>query len=416
MRSGTFTCILGGLVVSFIVHMSGAAVIGTAGIEPANITADAIWTGLGVDDRWGNPANWADGRVPTLNDRVIKDPTFDWHQNWPHSRQVTVTIDSSAQAGDWTLYHFGAPPGYPFKQIRIVPGADVRLGTENLDLPSQSKRTYVQTGGTHRADEFTLRGGEYHLEGGTLIAGTITATPDAGVFSMIDGHTEVGQLVVTVFPTYGPGLFRVGGTADVHVTEQFLLRAVAPQTPRTEFTRPIYMDGADFKSECYFGPWWEPQFVPLDPLNNMHLVFRGGLADVALLEVSTFDTSSNDAAGWSGMGTIEIGADQPAYVRLMNEFASWGVPAADVQYVDTLRIGNGSVLDLNGLMLYCRTLDNQGGTFLNGQPIVVPEPATLAPWLLAAVAMRRRRRRPDSWSPRGTRLTRDGTAVNTTIH
>jgi hypothetical protein len=76
----------------------------------------------------------------------------------------------------------------------------------------------------------------------------------------------------------------------------------------------------------------------------------------------------------------------------MNEFASWN-PGSDAQYVDTLRISSGSILDLNGLNLYCRVLDNGGGTFLNGQPMIVPEPGGIALLIAAAAATGRRRRR-----------------------
>ncbi len=394
MRWRAFICILGGLVVSLIVRSGGAAVIAAADVP---ITDDAVWTGGGADDRWSNPANWAGAQLPTLAHRVIKDPTFDWAQPLPHGRQTTVTIDAAAQAGEWTLNHFSVPPWFPFRQIRVVAGADLQVGTETMDLPSMSTRSYVQAGGVHRVNAFTLGGGEYHLEGGSLIAGTITSTPDGGMLALVGGRAEVGRLVVTTFPTYGPGVFKVGGTADLHVTEELLLQSPATfLQPRMDLSRPIRMVGADFKSQFRFG-LWDPQSTREDTFEDMHLVFEGGLADVALVEVSSFD-AGGIAAGWSGnanIGTIEIGGDQPAHVRLMDEFASWSAenPTADAQYVDTLRLSSGSVLDLNGLKLYCRVIDNQGGTFLNGQPALVPEPATLAGWLLVAAAVTRRRQR-----------------------
>jgi hypothetical protein len=361
------------------------------GISSRTVWADAFWSGYGETDAWSDRGNWIDFRLPTSTDAVLlatninfEPPAFVGHQS--------VSIDSVARAADWSFMHYGNDD-YPFEHIRLLPGADFHIGSEYID---QMEGSYIQSDGLHIVDTdfryYTYRG-EFRMEGGTFIAGTIHAAPDLGTFSLMGGTVQARRIHVGTdsmgWDTRG---FAVGGTANVHLSEAFAyIESHSEMTPMT-FTRPLFMDGADFENQVREG------LAQPDPFTTMHLVFRGGLGDVSRLEASS-EARGNTAGGWirnAVMSMIEVGSDHPAHVKLVDDVQNWlgfqpepdnPVPLLppDAVFVETLRITRGSVLDLNGVALYCRTLEDEGGTFLNGTPTVVPEPTSL--WLLTASAL-----------------------------
>ena len=67
--------------------------------------------------------------------------------------------------------------------------------------------------------------------------------------------------------------------------------------------------------------------------------------------------------------------------------------AAEALYLHDLIIGPRSILDMNGLHVYYDGRFISAGTIQNGQPIYVPEPATLALLAAGLVAVWMRRRR-----------------------
>jgi hypothetical protein len=54
---------------------------------------EVVWTGLGTTDRWADPNNWENQRLPGPNDNV----KFPLGQDWS-TRQQTVTIDTVVDA------------------------------------------------------------------------------------------------------------------------------------------------------------------------------------------------------------------------------------------------------------------------------------------------------------------------------
>jgi hypothetical protein len=92
------------------------------------------------------------------------------------------------------------------------------------------------------------------------------------------------------------------------------------------------------------------------------------------------------------LGTLEIGRTTVGQLRLVNlNDNQLDSSLAEALYVDTLIVGSGSELDLNGLNLYCRVAQiADGAVILNGTPTIVPEPTTLALLGTAGILVLRR--------------------------
>ena len=82
------------------------------------------------------------------------------------------------------------------------------------------------------------------------------------------------------------------------------------------------------------------------------------------------------------------------YVQLVdaiNKYNDYIIADNEALYLDTLIIGSGAILDLNSYNLYYNTLIDNGGSFLNGTPTLIPEPCTVLLFGLGGLTLIRKR-------------------------
>jgi hypothetical protein len=116
--------------------------------------------------------------------------------------------------------------------------------------------------------------------------------------------------------------------------------------------------------------------------------FEVGGVDLGAVEAG-FDTNF-------ALAGLQVGGVDTASVQLLNRYdnqSNW--TGAEALYVDTLAIGRYSTLNLNGLNVYYRNLDNKGTIATMGGSLtqVVPEPGSLALLLAGAMTVLIRRGR-----------------------
>jgi len=206
------------------------------------------------------------------------------------------------------------------------------------------------------------------------------------------GYQGGGEGVCTVGPgTLSAAQLIIGGGESEEFPDPYSMDppAVLPCAGRLEITDPaadititdrlvvgahgvvdaaagsvIRMEGASLANESV-----DP--AGMDGLLNVNLVFGPTGPDFVTIEAAAEDTgpyvAGMDLAGRFAIGALTIGADPSANVRLVDESENQPSNLTEAVYVDQLVLGGGSVLDLNGLNLYYRTMDDQGATIeLNG--------------------------------------------------
>jgi len=254
---------------------------------------------------------------------------------------------------------------------------------------------FLHQAGPHTiADELVLgreRGhGRYELRGG-LVTGRyfrVGGRNGHGELLLLAGEARAERL--TVGTAGSTGTLTIGSGAKVVVSDSLILGPGATVVASPGAT--IHMTGSAFLNEST-----EPS--ALAGLANLALIFEGGPQEIDPVEVAGRDLGP----GLEGLvdnfalGRLELGgAEGVGQIRLVDLFKNqpdW--EGTEAMYVDTLVMGEGSLLDLNGISLYCLSFSNIGGTVdtsSGGQLVVIPEPATLALLALAPLAVMRRRR------------------------
>jgi len=253
--------------------------------------------------------------------------------------------------------------------------------------------TFTQSGATHLADALRIGGNErgYDLPGTYTISG---------------GRLEVGVLTVgeagyvdPLFPEFPmpdiPGTLAItDAAAEVYVTDRLVLTAAATVSivPGAE----IHMTGSMFVNDS-------TSPAALADLCNLTLIFEGGVGVVDQFEVSGRDVGS-DAAGLAdnfALGTLRLtgdaGVGQIMLVDACDNQVGWD--GSEALYVESLILGPGASLDLNGLNVYygAASIDAGATVDLNGGQLrAIPEPGSvgilIAGGLLTTVRRRRRRR------------------------
>jgi len=245
------------------------------------------------------------------------------------------------------------------------------LSTHHIDIGWKSNGTFTQSEGTNTVSS--------HLYLGLWSGGNGTYTISGGSLSVPDFYVGMG----------GNGTLNIdNATADISVSNK--LRFGPDSTFTAVPGTTIHMTGSAFENA-------NTDANDLAGLSNLELIFEGGNADTDPFEVAGQDLGAvmagfdnNFALGTLTLGRIDIGK-----IQLVDNFDNQsGWQGSEALYIYNLNIGAGSYLDLNGLNLYylSGTID-PGATILGGTLTPIPEPASLALFLLGLGSLKIHRRR-----------------------
>ncbi len=265
-----------------------------------------------------------------------------------------------------------------------VPGSDGKyemsygeLSTFRLWVGLHGNGEFFQSGGSVTCGSLDLgrMGGSWGLfklsGGGTLAAAgqlTVGRSGD-GWFTLSGGNVTANRLVVGRYS--GAGHMKiVDEPSHVLVSEEFTLGANAQF--EADPGAVVHLTHAADESSAAFFELRSTGEAQLIGLNQLELSFEGGDDVIATAEVGSADMGLVQA-GFTGnfaLGTLRVGTlDTPARVTLVDEQdngnrGAGGEPEA--LYVSNLLVSVGSTLNVNGLHVYCRALDNDGTIVLGG--------------------------------------------------
>jgi hypothetical protein len=247
------------------------------------------------------------------------------------------------------------------------------LSADREDIGRYGTGTFTQTGGTNTVTA-TLYLGRY--------------SGSSGTYTMSAGNLSTADFIVG---SDGSGILNITDSA-ANITVSNLLRLGDDSTLTAAPGATIHMTGSAFENEST-----DPD--ALAGLANLELIFEGGTGDTDPFEIAGEDRG----AVWDGfvgnftLGGLTLGGADVGLVQLGDTFdnGNRGGPAgaAEALYLHDLIIGPRSILDMNGLHVYYDGRFISAGTIQNGQPIYVPEPATLALLAVGGVVMLFRKRK-----------------------
>ncbi len=324
---------------------------------------EVIWTGLGATDRWVDPNNWENQQLPGPEDNIKFPLGLDWS-----TRQQTVTIDTIADANELAFYHSSWPleNAEPFHHINITPGSVFSTTFERIDQ-KRGGSTYTQTGGRHIVSGdfiYITTYGDFEMSDGEFeVYGTLYAASDQGTFTISGGELTATNLALGYESAtdYFVPMIDFGVDASILITGELSLEPTDPgEELNLSLNCPLYLHDADFVNRHQ-----RPQDVT--GLEQAHLIFTG--SETCELEIGGEDLgpvlegyTSNFA-----IDILQIGDPDGGYVKLVDKIEN-GAADDEAIYVNTLRMGSGSVLDFNGCRLYFNYLEDYGGQFENGLP------------------------------------------------
>ena len=213
--------------------------------------------------------------------------------------------------------------------------------------------TFIQAGGTHQVIGMLYVGqssyGYYYLEDGTLdVSNLYIGSQGSFHANNSDAVIEIGQSL-TFYD--GAEYSAVEGTT-------------------------IHMTGSNFDNQS-------TSETDLGGLENTTFIFEGGEGVIDLFEIAGLDLGP-DVAGLIdnfALYGLTLGGEDIGYIQLVdyvdNDNRGGIGGEAEALYVKYLLINEGSTLDLNGYHLYVLDYENLGGTVLNGDIAMIPEPSTL---------------------------------------
>lgn len=190
---------------------------------------------------------------------------------------------------------------------------------------------------------------------------------------------------------YGSGTLNITDSA-ADITVSNLLSFGTDSTFTAVPGATIHMTGSAFEN------------VNTDPsdltgLGNLELIFEGGSVDIDPFEVAGQDIGAVMAGldNNFALGTLTLGGVDIGQVQLVDSFDNQpGWEGSEALYVYNLNMGTGSYLDLSGLNLYYLNASiDPGATIVGGNITFIPEPGTLALFLLGlgSLGIYRRRRK-----------------------
>jgi len=368
-------------------HWIGAGTGGQTGTDPADQTT-----------RWNNTANWQEGMRPGPADRAILAFTNAGYANLRSTVVLSgLGVDGPSAEG----------------ALHIMDGADLSTAENyGIIVGNGAQGKVVQTGGSVTVNGFLVLGsspggsGTYLLQGGTLTVpsscqehigehGTGVFTQTGGTHA-VEGFLYVGQ---AYGPPGGAGVLNMeGGTLRVGA---FYLGmgassgslSVTNSDARIEIDKGLYISktatiNAVPGTELHLGPGRYPIFQndssdekALADVENIAFFFdsdtslRGGLLEVAGTDLGPTVLGFKDNFV---MGSLVLGATNPVVLWLEDYYDNGNRSSAEALYVHNITIYPGSTLEMEGLNVYYDGSFVNHGTVLNGTPVFVPEPATMA--------------------------------------
>ena len=217
--------------------------------------------------------------------------------------------------------------------------------------------------------------------GTTTINGTLAIGRQPGGQGTVTIHDGLLEAHVIDIGPAGEGTLNIAGPdAEILVKDALLLGpgSVLEAVPGSE----IHLQAARFDNRST-----DP--VDLAGLGNLAMVFQGGVAPMATFELAGEDRGAV-MSGFDenfALGSLDVGGAEEAYLLLGDLFDNSPGGGLEALYLDDLRVGPGSILDMNPFLdfhVYYRGTLTVEGEIINGYPEYVPEPGTLT--LLAAGA------------------------------
>ena len=321
---------------------------------------EVVWTGLGTTDRWVDPNNWENQLLPGPEDNIKFPLGLDWS-----SRQQTVTIDTVADANELVFYHYNWPTE-PFHEIYIVTGAVFSTRLEHISQ-NQYNSAYLQTGGQHRVSgdfNFSTSHGDFDMVGGIFqVQGTLAAGPEQGTFTISGGELTATNLALG-YNNYETTI-NFGAGASITITGELSLEPTdTGEELALTLDCPLYLHEADFINRHR-----DPTDVT--GIEQAHLVFSGSKTCELEIGGRDYGTITDGYTDNFAIDILQVGDPNGGYVKLVDQVDNYPdsiYSGEEALYVNILRLGSGSVLDLNGYRLYFNDLEDNGGQFENGLP------------------------------------------------
>jgi len=312
----------------------------------------------------------------------------------------------------------GGTLSMPSAKLVIDGGSYTLGGTGIIDGDSQkiANGRFVQNDGENRCDTLEIHGHQ----------------GDEAAYEMSQGRLQASQVYVGVLGGYG-SFSQTGGTSTVGtlnvgydlaggsyaISENGVLSAGTLRIPHGRFSIDAASATVTVSQGFYLGPGSQLEAAPgstihmtgsafenesTDPgslaeLANLTLVFEGGEGVIDPFEVAgqDFGLTETGFVDNFALGTLQLGGDNGighvCLVDLFDNQPDW--LGTEALYVDSIILGEDSLLDLNGLNVYYRSFVDMGGTIdlSGGSFSQVPEPATLGLLAFGGLAVLRRRYR-----------------------
>ena len=331
---------------------------------------------------------------------VTGDGNFDGYRTYLATGSSITNTGTHMDTGFYEMYIAaytggGTTTTYNLQAGGLLKGTNLAVGYEN-----EAYAVLEQTGGTcqvtHvRIADYDRTRGTYNLSGGVLDAYNVIVD-DYGYYYNATKYSS-GTWNITNAPTITiKTLLQFGGNANLTSND-------------CTFTAPagavIHMPGSKFENRCLGA---DGKDAKLAGLNNVTLLYDGTAeGDVDDFEVGGADKGYTDETGLTNNFALEgltLAGGAGSGIKLV-DLRDNHADGADNEflYVETLKIMDGTVLDLNGLTLVFKTFDAAGtGSWVAGEGEVVanggaiyqiPEPATMILLGIGGVGVLLRRRR-----------------------